>query len=261
VRFGSLRAGYVSFVVQLHLSSRVLLSSAVVLTTIPQAVVLGWMVRSSGRPGVTSYVAYGVLMLAAWTTSMLRVGWSLAGEIFSGTFEPALLSRTPIFVVMAAKAFATLVVGLMGGVVAFVVVCLVDGSLPSMERPLLFVIASPVVVASLASVSLLFAPFLVLEAGKAGFMNAFIPAGSVLSGFVYPLSTLPRAMELAGRFLPTPWAAEALIGAAIGSRSASDILGRLAMSLLLVVAWTVITWQLFRVVDRRIRVTAQLRVA
>jgi hypothetical protein len=74
-----------------------------VLTTIPGAIVLGWMVRASNRPGAGSYVAFGALMLAAWTTSMLRVGWSLAGEIYSGTFEPALLSRTPIFVVMAAK--------------------------------------------------------------------------------------------------------------------------------------------------------------
>jgi hypothetical protein len=103
VSVGSWRAGWASFVVQLRLATRLLLSSAVVLTTIPGAIVLGWMVRASNRPGAGSYVAFGALMLAAWTTSMLRVGWSLAGEIYSGTFEPALLSRTPIFVVMAAK--------------------------------------------------------------------------------------------------------------------------------------------------------------
>jgi ABC-2 type transport system permease protein len=218
------------------------------------------MVRASNRPGAGSYVAFGALMLAAWTTSMLRVGWSLAGEIYSGTFEPALLSRTPIFVVMAAKALATLVVGLVGGLVAFVVVCVMNGSLPLMERPLLFMLTAPVVVAALASVSLLFAPFLVLEAGRGGFMNAFIPAGSVLSGFVYPVSTLPLWMELIGRALPTPWAAEAFVGAAIGSRSTGDVLARLGVALLLVAVWTAVTWHLFRLVDHRLRVTAQLRV-
>lgn len=253
------RAGWVSFVLQLRLSGRLLLSSAVVLTSLPQAVVLGWMVRESGRRDALSYVAFGALMLTAWTTSMLRVGWSLAGEIWSGTFEPALMSRTPVFVVMAAKAFATLTVGVLGGVAAFVVVCVVDGSLPSMERPVLFALSAPFVVVSLASVSLLFAPFLVLEAGKAGFMNAFIPAGSVLSGFVYPLSTLPSWMEVIGRALPTPWAAEALVGAALGSRGAGDVLARLGVSLALVGVWTAVTWQLFAVVDRRLRVTAQLR--
>jgi len=78
------------------------------------------------------------------------------------------------------------------------------------------------------------------------------------SGFLYPIGILPAALQVIARGLPTSWAMESVIMATTGSGSTWEIVIRWVIALALAVVYLFIMQLLFRLVERRVRVTAAL---
>jgi ABC-type uncharacterized transport system permease subunit len=85
-----------------------------------------------------------------------------------------------------------------------------------------------------------------------------MPFGVVCSGFLYPINLLPGVLQAIARGMPTSWAMEASIMATSGSASAWQIVTRWGIALALAGVYLFLTQVLFRMVERRIRVTAAL---
>ncbi|MYD36228.1 MAG: ABC transporter permease [Dehalococcoidia bacterium] len=226
--------------------------------TVPTVAVVAWIASQTNDPIAISYLALGGPLLTVWNITVFRTGWSLLGEIFEGTLDLALVSRTPLILVTLGKVgalatFSTLV----GGTASILAYLAITGWVLEAEKLPLLAAAFIVATISLTALAFVFAPVGVLMAGRPGFMNAIIPAGVVLSGFLYPIGVFPLAVQVIARLVPPAWAMDGtmavLEGAPIGE-IATDFL----IALLLSIIYVGLVYVSFVRVERRVRKTGAL---
>ena len=117
--------------------------------------------------------------------------------------------------------------------------------------------AAKVAVVAVVAFGFVFAPLSFLGGARAGFMNALMPLGAAISGFLYPIGVLPDAMEAFARCIPSAWAMEAVVRSVEGGDPGRIVVAWL-VSITLVVVYLAATAALFRVAEARVRVTGNL---
>ena len=240
------------------ISFRSLNSFSLAFSTVPTVAVVAWIASQTKDPIVISYLALGGPLMTVWNITVFRTGWSLLGEVLEGTLDLALVSRTPLILVTLGKVgalatFSTLV----GGTASILAYLAITGWTIETEKIPLLIAAFLVATISLAALSFVFAPVGVLVAGRPGFMNAIIPAGVVLSGFLYPIGVFPPAIQAIARLVPPAWAMDGtmavLEGAPIGQIAAD-----FSVALLLSIIYVGLVYVSFVRVERRVRKTGTL---
>ena len=103
-----------------------------------------------------------------------------------------------------------------------------------------------------------FSPLIVLLGGRPGLLLGVLPFGLVLSGFLYPVATLPRGAEAIARLLPMSWAMDAVVGSAAAGTPLRSIAEDWGMTILVSLIYFGLTYAMFVLVERRVRVTAIL---
>ncbi|MCU1483732.1 MAG: rane protein [Actinomycetia bacterium] len=236
---------------QLRVSLRRSGQVAVVLAAVPQALVFGWMLRHADSADALTRVAFGQVLLASWTASVLTLAWMLSQESWSGTLELGLSSPAALVLPMFGKGVALVVGGFVGGIVSTTVLLTAAGHLPRVDdvplTALSFAAAAAIAVPATAFVV---APLSALSPGTRNFVNGLIPLGIVLGGFLFPVSALPDWMEPIARLLPLSWMTDALAGAATG-RSVAHCLGHLAVGTAVAGVWALVAVRIFGAVERR----------
>lgn len=252
------------------------------ISAIPQAIVLGWLVRprvefvsyahlvddadagisttTFATPEQVTQMAVGAFLLALWTVQVVRFGFGLSQELSQGTYELTLAAGTPVPLVLLAKSLAYLVIGVGAGLLAFAVMSVTAWQLPPVEDAGAAAAATAVTVVAVLATSFVCVPFVVLAAGKSGFFSAFVPLGIVLGGFLFPVELLPLGLEVLARMVPTSWGVSALIGAATGESTSTEIWRDCATSLALSAVWAVATLTMLRRVDHRVRHTGAIAI-
>ena len=91
-----------------------------------------------------------------------------------------------------------------------------------------------------------------------GCYQCIFDIGTVLSGFLYPVTQLPGALQIAARFLPTSWAMEGVIRSVEGSASNWRIAGDWSAALAIAAVYLALTFLMFRKVEKRLKVTGAL---
>ena len=224
----------------------------------PLAVGLGWVARSSDEPAVVATVAIGAGLMILWSMAVFYTGFAMTDELFGGTLELNMLSHSPVAFVMLGKSLAFMTFYAMPAAIGGVGAWLMAGSDASVARPELFALSGLVVLASVVVVQFLFSPLTLLVGGSAGFFNAIMPAGVVLSGYLYPVTTLPFGLEVVARMLPTSWAMEALVWSLAGDHGTGAILLRLLVAVGLSLAFILLERYLFRFAEARAQLQGSL---
>jgi ABC-2 type transport system permease protein len=228
-----------------------------ILTALAPAIGAGWIVGNSGNPIAVSYVFVGAALMAMWTLCVFYTGWSLSSEHFQGTLDLLITTRTPVFFVMLGKALAILAWQMPAAVVSFLVVLAFSGEVTPVARPGLLLISGLLAVAAVVVFSFVFAPLGFLSGARAGFINALMPLGAAVSGFLYPIGVLPAGLEAFARCLPSAWAMESVVRSVNGSQT-ERIVVDWAVALALIVVYLAGTALLFRFAEARVRVTGNL---
>jgi ABC-type polysaccharide/polyol phosphate export permease len=225
------------------------------LTQISFIVVFTWIAMQEADPAVLTYLLVGLPLMTIWSGVAFRVGYTLNNELSNQTLQFVYASPTPVIVVSIGKAIAQFIWGLPTGVLSFGIVFLITRTAPqvadvgSLVPSLLFVVAGMVVT------SLFFSPLMVLVGGRAGFFNAIIPFGFILSGFMFPVDRLPPVLEVMARCMPTSWAMENVWLSIQGTGSWQSMAGNWGMCILTSVVLSGVTYLMFKIMERRIRVT------
>jgi ABC-2 type transport system permease protein len=245
------------------------------ISAIPQAVVLGWLVRprvefvsyahliddadagvhttTYATPEQVAHMAVGAFLLALWTVQVVRFGFGLSQELSGGTYELTLAAGAPVPLVLLAKSLAFLVIGVASGLLSFTVMSLIAWQLPPVEDPGGVAAAIAVTVVAVLATSFVCVPFVVLAAGKSGFFSAFVPLGIVLGGFLFPVDLLPLGLEVVARLFPTSWSVSALVGAATGESTSVEVWRECGAALAMSAVWAAATLTMLHRVDRRVR--------
>ena len=232
--------------------------TSILIGAIPITAMLAWIASRSDNPTVLAYISVGASLMIIWNSSLMRMGWLVSEELFAGTLELNMVSRTPFMLVVFGKALAVSVFNILGGAVAFVTVLVVAQDLVEISNTPLLLTSLFFAMLALISAGFLFAPLFVVVGGRAGFFNAIVPFGVVCSGFLYPIAILPAGFEAFARLLPTSWAMDGVIRSVQGGGSHWTIIGDWGISLALTAAWLGLTYLLFRAVENRVRVTGVL---
>ena len=85
-------------------------------TGVPTAAVVAWVANSRGDEAIFTYLCVGVVLFGVWNGAAFRTGFSLQTEFFLGTLGPSLLTRTPLFVILAGRVASDLALGLVTAV-------------------------------------------------------------------------------------------------------------------------------------------------
>jgi ABC-type multidrug transport system permease subunit len=224
------------------------------------AITVGYIVGQSGNPTAVSYVFVGASLMALWSTGVFNTGWALSDEHWNGTLDLTMTSRTPVAVVLFGKALAIMASLLVSTAVVFLVVLAFAGEFTPVQEPVALFVSGLFALAAVIATSFVFAPFSFLHGARGGFFNAIMPAGTVVSGFLYPIGLLPASLEVVARLLPTSWAMEAVVRSVNGGSSFSRIAADWSLALLLIVAFLLLAGSLFKIAEKRVRVVGNLGV-
>ena len=244
----------------MHLRSELRFATVLnlILASLPLVIVVAWVADTSPSTRPLAYISLGVVLIPVWNWTIFRTGWSLSSEYDLGTMDHTLVSRTPILVVILGKAMANIAMGIPAGLIGFLVVLLVSAELVDISSPLLVFVSMCFAILTVLSVSFAFSPLFMLVRGRAGFFNAIIPLGVVLSGFLYPVSQLSSEVEVIARFLPTSWAMDAIIRSIEPGGSTLRIAGDWGVAMALSAVYLATTYLMLRVVEKKIRVSGSL---
>jgi ABC-type multidrug transport system permease subunit len=225
------------------------------LATIPMAIALTWIAMQKGDRSVLAYLSIGLPLMTIWSGVAFRIGYTLSTELSNQVLQFVYISRTPVIVVSLGKALAQVLWGLPTGVISFLVVFLMTRALPTISNPTAFVVSVVLVVIGITVASLFFSPLMVLVGGRGGFFNTVIPFGLVLSGFVFPVDKLPVILMVPARVMPTSWAMDSINLSLKTDSTWAQVFASWGLSVLTSVFLGAVTYIMFRVVEKRIRLT------
>jgi ABC-type multidrug transport system permease subunit len=225
---------------------------------VPMAAVVAWIASQSDNPSVLTYLLVGAPLLAIWNLVMWSIGWSLSRELWGRTLEFVMTSRTPMILVLFGKSLAYVVYGIPTALVALLIMFLIVRELPHVANFPMLLVSLLFVIVGMVAIGLLLTPLNLLFRGRAGFFNAILPFGSMLSGFLFPIDQLPHILEIIARLLPTSWAMLGVWQSIRGPDSLWSVAGTWAASFLASALLLSITYLLFKVVEKRMRITGVL---
>jgi ABC-type multidrug transport system permease subunit len=253
-----LRAVFSAFLQQWKTTSASIINVSAFIGGVPIAAVLAWIAIRSDNPNVLNYILVGAPLMTIWNMVIFRVGWSLNTELNGRTLEFCMISRTPMIILMFGKALAQIAYSIPAGIIALIAMFLVTRQLPHVASyPLLFVSLCCIII-GVAIIGLLLAATMVLVGGRAGFFNAIIPLGALLTGFIFPIDRLPIGLEVVARLLPTSWAMAGIWQSIRGPDSVWSVAGIWAAFILASAVLLGITYLMFKTVEKRVRITGVL---
>jgi ABC-2 type transport system permease protein len=219
---------------------------------------LAWIIYQSGNLDSLGYLTAGVCLLAIWSGGSAFGGWALERELSGRTLDHALISRTPMILVLFSQILAQILYEIPSGIIAGATVLVVVRSIPVVVNPAALIISLLLAVAGMTIVCTFLGAITVLAGAKAGAMIGIIPFGAVLSGLILPVWNLPLALEIPARMVPTSWTMDGVWRAMAGAGSWGPILEAWAVSIAVGGAWVMGTIYLCKVVERRIRIEGNL---
>ncbi|NOX63726.1 MAG: ABC transporter permease [Chloroflexi bacterium] len=215
-----------------------------------------WMLRDQG-PDDIIYIVVGSGMTGLWTTTLFIGGQAISGERWTGTLEMLVATPAPLHIVVIGKTLANVLQSLSAMVATYALAGLVFGALPTIARPGWFALALLLTVPAYVSFALIIAPLFVLNPEVRRLQNGLEFPVYILSGFLFPIALLPGWTTPLSYILPPYWAARALHGASSGG-DVADILFSMAMMMLSILIYGLLTARLFRRILYKARVEATL---
>lgn len=222
------------------------------LADFPFGLAYGYVIARRGDADAVLYVAFGVLLMTVWARGAISVSYQLSDEIWSGTLEASMVSRSPLAAIVTGKALGSLTFMAILGLGAAAGVLAVTHVRPSIPEPGLSIVAGLVALVTMLASLLVLAPFAVLAGNRSGLFNGLMAAGQVLCGFLAPVQAFPVALQVAARFLPASWAMDAVWSSLKGG-DALFVIRDCSFAVAEAVAYVALTLMAFRLVERRVR--------
>jgi ABC-2 type transport system permease protein len=226
------------------------------ISTVPTVAVMAWIAIQRPDPAVLSYLIVGAPLMAIWTSVFYGIVGSLRSEIYTRTIEFNMISKTSVLTVLFGRALAMITYGVPAGILSAVTMLIVARQTPHIASYPWLIASVVFVLLGLTVIGLALAPIsALLNRYHGGMFSPLMPIISVLCGFVFPVSALPAGLTVVARFLPSTWAMDSALQAIRGPDSAWAVISGWLGCLLLSGAYLVLTYFMFKIVEKRLRVT------
>lgn len=217
----------------------------------------------AGRGNANPQLVYGVLgggLIGYFGVAYLDGGLSIQDERWNGALDQLFAVPTPLWVIMLGKVCGSILWGMLSfvptiGVAYFGFHALV----PHLDAGR-FAVSFAVLTFSMLAIALSLAPLYALWRWALPMFNGFEFGFCILCGFMFPVTLLPVWAQGAAGLLAPTWATRALYASTTNS-GPHDFLAWWLAAVVLSVIYLAGALLLYRLVDRRARITGELALA
>lgn len=222
--------------------------------------ILGLLILSQGSVSKSAYAILGGGLIGYWGLAYQEGGNEIQNERWSGTLEQVMACPTPLAVIVVGKIASSLTFGLLSFVPTVLAAYLLwHVSLRGVD-PIPFVVSFVILTFSFFAVAIALAPLYAMWRWSNAVINGFEIGMFALCGFMFPVTQLPQWLQAFSAVLAPAWATRSLY-AATGQPYGHDYFVWCGVAIAISCSYLVISWALFRLVDKRARVTGQLALA
>ncbi len=178
---------------------------------------LGYFIyRAGDASGSLFSVSLGSTMMAIWSMIALTSGGAIQSQRRLGVLELLVAAPQPFWVVLLPIMLAAAALGIYAFFATIAFGRLLFGIPVTVEHPLLFVLALPAAIVSIAMLGLVFASVLVRYRQASQLTNSLEYPVWLLAGLLMPLSVLPGWTQPLSWILAPTWGMRAVRDAALG---------------------------------------------
>ena len=118
------------------------------LGTLPSVIAIAWIARASGSSALIVHVTLVAFLVVAWNHCVARVGYTLRGEMWDGTIDACLLSRTPLILAIFGKVLGYVALSPILGIIGVITVLMVTQQTIMVTSPVQLLISAGLAAAS-----------------------------------------------------------------------------------------------------------------
>jgi ABC-2 type transport system permease protein len=252
----NLRAIFASFMQHWKTTTFNIWSLSFFVGAAPQVAVFAWVAIKNPDSSVYSYLIIGAPLMAVWQSVFFGISTSLNAEIRNRTIELAMISRTSMITVLFGKALAMMVFGIPVALISIGMMLIVTRQLPHIASYGYLLVSVFFIFIGLAVTALVIAPITALTRGRSsGMYVPLLPLIMTFSGFLFPVTSLPRGLEITSRIIPATWGMDSVLQSVRGPESFWAVASGWIFCLLLSLTLMTATVLLFRIVEKRLRIT------
>lgn len=219
------------------------------------------MYRNSDENNFMAYVVLGAGMMGLWSCICFSSAGDINRERYSGTLVLIFAAPISFQSIILGKILGNTVLSLTTLAISLVTAVILFQVPLMLESPLLFVMALVGAVIAFVVISSVIACVLTLSRKTELYMNCIEIPVALLCGFVFPVSILPKAVQVMCYALSPTYAVELLRMAIWGVDDVGLFWNKFGMMIVITTLYAILSVFLYRRIDRRVRIAATLEVA
>lgn len=223
-------------------------------------VLLYEMYRGAGEENFFAYVALGAGLMAVWSAICFSSAGDINRERYSGTLALLFAAPAGFPAIVLGKILGNTCLSLASIGISVATAALLFGVPVAVASPGYFLLALLCALGAFVAFSLVIACLLTLSRRTELYMNCIEIPLILLCGFVYPVSALPHWLRPVSYALSPTWAVELLRMGVWGVVDPAAFGRKLAVLLALTALSALLALELFRAIDRQVRILATLEV-
>lgn len=225
------------------------------LGTLPSVIALAWIARASGSSALVAHVTLIAFLVVAWNHCVARVGRSLIGEMWDGTLDATLVSRTPLILAIFGKVLGFAALSPILGIIGVMAVLMVTQQAVTVTSPIELLVSAGLAIVAIIAAALFSTPIMVLIGLRRGdaYYDVVRNLIMIFSGVVYPIAAMPSIFQPVARALPMSYAVDGLLTSIGGLNATANLYETWALTLVFSAFCLRITYLLFRWAETRVR--------
>ena len=255
----TLRIIMFSIILQIKQSmARPMYRFCLIVQPIAYLIIMYSLFRISGQEDFMSFVVLGTGFITLWSTIAFSTAGDLDRERRMGTLKVLFTTTTDYRIVVISKALGNTLLGLIP-LTLLIIFAMVSGQ-SNVAEPGWFILSLLLSIVSFLTMSLVFSAIFTLSRETRVFMNCLEYPVYILCGIVFPVSYLPKWLQMVSLVMSPTWGIELLRDSVKGSGNYSEYIQKVCILPTLSVIYFILAVVLLKIIERRVRITASLEV-
>lgn len=244
-----------------HSFARPMYKYCLLIQPIIYSIITYMMFKNSGKENFVSFVVFGTGILTLWSCICFSSAGDIERERFMGTLQVIYCTPTDFKIIMLGKILGNTILGLVPFGISFAIVKLFFHGELYIKEPIAFMVSMLMTIVSFIGISLVFSGFFTLSRSSRMLMNCIEYPIFILCGILFPIEILPKWTRPISYILSPTWASRLLRMSVEGISSKDIYYSNLGALVALSIAYFVLSYVLFNIIDKRTRITASLGVS
>jgi ABC-2 type transport system permease protein len=219
------------------------------------------MFLNSKETNFLAYVVFGSGLMALWGCICFSSVGDINRERYMGTLPLIYASPTSFGLIIIGKIIGNTILSMSGIVVSLITVKLITRDHIRIGSPGYLILSLLLAMISFSAVALCIAYLLMISRKTTLYMNLLEIPVIMLCGFVFPIEVLPQWAQVIAKAIPITWVIKLIRMSIAGVTNGSEYRTTFLVSLIMIGICILLTWKLYRTIDRQIRVKATLEVS